>query len=106
MSYTYIFAQVATAATTETALYTAASTSKVLTITVCNRGVAGSFRISRSASGAATTAQDYLFYDTPVLATGTAPYVITTPFFLNGGDIIRVYSSHANMNFQLDAQVS
>jgi len=107
MTYAYTYAQVSPAATTETTLYTAPSTtSKVLTMTVCNRGVAGSFRISRSAGGGVTDNKNYWFYDTPILASGTSPYIITTPFFLSGGDAVRVYASHANMSFQLDAQES
>jgi len=106
MTVTYVTKQSNPSATTETTLYTVptVSVSKIVTITVCNQGVAGSFRISRSVGGGATAAKDYLFYDAPIAASGTAPYVITTPFFTNTADKIKVYASHANMSFQLDAQ--
>ena len=104
MTITYVTKQLNPAATTESDLYTVptVSVSKIVTITVCNQGVAGSFRISRSIGGGATVAKDYLYYDVSIGA--NAAITITTPYFANTNDAWRVYASHANISFQLDAQ--
>ena len=95
-----ILGQQAPNATTETDLYTVpASTSSVISsLVVCNRGTAaGTFRISTSAAGAATTNKDYVYYDLPIGANDT--FVATMGISLATTDKIRVYASTANMSF-------
>lgn len=100
----YITAQVAPSATTETDLYTFLTKAQTwkehqASFVICNRGVDGTFRISLSVAGAATTAKDYLYYDTPINANDT--FMSELQLTPNAGDIVRVYASHANMSFTL-----
>ena len=95
-----ILGQVATSATTETALYTvpSATTTVVSSLYVVNRGTAStSFRISCSVASAATATKDYLYYDVPIGANDT--FVATVGLSLGASDIIRVYAGNANLSF-------
>ena len=101
MATTYkILGQVATAATTETTLYTcpAATQTIVSSLVVTNRGsTSGTYRISVANNGAATANKDYLVYDTTINA--NAVVALTLGITVDATDVIRVYSSIANLSF-------
>jgi len=89
-------------ATTETTLYTVpASTSAVCSsITVCNRATSpATFRVSVSVGGGATATKDYLYYDLPLPANDT--FTATIGVCLATTDKVKVYSSTANLSFNL-----
>jgi len=99
MAFAYkILGQQATAATTETSLYTASTEAAVHTITVCNRGgTAATFRIGLSQGGGALGNADYIYYDETVPANQT--FAATFGIALAANDEIRVYASNANLSF-------
>ena len=95
-----VLGQVATAATTETDLYTVpASTQAIVsTLVVANRGAtAATFRISTSVAGAATATKDYIAYDVNINANSFV--TLTLGISLGAADKIRVYASTANLSF-------
>jgi len=95
-----VLGQVATAATTETDLYTVpASTETIIsTLTVANRGsTSATYRISISVNGAATATKDYIAYDTTIAANATV--ALTMGVTIDAADKIRVYASSANLSF-------
>lgn len=97
-----ILGQSAPSATTLTDIYTVPTgkSTTVSTITVCNRGTsAASFRISVAAGGAADANAQYLFYDQVLDANST--YAATIGITLAVTDKIRVYSSNANLSFNV-----
>jgi hypothetical protein len=88
-----ILAQSSPVATTETS--TIASS-----IMVCNRGTSSAtFRISVSASGAATANKDYIYYNVPI-GTGDT-FVATVGITLGNTDVVRVYATTADLSFNL-----
>lgn len=103
MAETYkILGQAAPSATTETDLYVvpALTSSVISTFTVCNRGAStASFRVSISAAGAATANKDYIYYDLVLAANDT--FAATLGITLATTDKIRVYSSTANLSFNV-----
>lgn len=102
MSETYkVLAQLNPSATTLTLLFTVpAATSVVVSkLTVCNQGIAGSFRVSVSVAGAADNAKQYIDYDVPI-AVGES-IDVAQGVTLSTTDLMRVYASHANMSFNL-----
>ena len=97
-----VLGQVATAATTETDLYTvpAATQAVISTIVVANRAFAtATFRVSVSVAGAATADKDYLYYDVLINENTTAAF--TLGITLGATDKIRVYASNANLSFSV-----
>lgn len=97
-----ILGQAAPAATTPSDLYTVpASTSAVISsIVICNRGsVATTFRVSVAAAGAATSDEDYLYYD--VTLAGNDTFIATVGITLATTDKVRVYAGNANLSFNL-----
>lgn len=95
-----VLGQVAPSATTETDLYTvpAATQTIVSSIVVANRGTTvGTFRISVSADGAATSNKDYLIYDAQLNPNSTTSFTLGVT--LDATDKIRVYASSANFSF-------
>jgi len=94
-----VLGQVATAATTETDLYTVpgATTAAVSSVVVCNRSTATSFRISVSVAGGATANKDYLYYDQAIGANTT--FIATIGITLGATDKIKVYATSANLSF-------
>ena len=99
-----ILGQIAPAATTEDQLYSCPDNTEcvVSTVIVCNRGAAGTFRVSVSFGGLATTDKDYLYYDVPIDANDTFAFTIGAT--MQGLDIIRVYASSADMSFSAFGQ--
>ena len=95
-----VLGQVATAATTETDLYTVpASTETIVSsLIVTNRGAtAATYRISVSVNGAATSTKDYLVYDGSI--SSNAVVALTLGITMDATDKIRVYASNANLSF-------
>jgi len=97
--------QVATAATTETDLYTVpgATSSVCSSIVICNRGATvATFRVSHAVGGGATANKDYLYYD--VTLAGNDTFIATIGITMAATDKIRVYASTANLSFNLYGQ--
>lgn len=101
-TYYKILGQSNPSATTETALYTvpAATSAVASSIIICNRAsTQASFRVSISASGAATSNKDYIYYD--LLIAGNDTFIATIGVTLGTTDVVRVYASSANISFSL-----
>jgi len=96
-----VLGQVAPSATTATTLYTApASTSAVCsTLSVCNRGVATTFRVAVRPAGAALANQHYVVYDAPLGANDTV--FLTLGISLATTDVVTVYAATADTSFNL-----
>lgn len=95
-----VLGQVATAATTDTDLYTvpASRSAVVSTITVANRSaVSVTFRIAIRPAGAGIASQHYIAYDSTVTANNTV--ALTLGVTLATTDVITVYASTANLTF-------
>lgn len=101
MATTYkILGQVAPSATTESDLYTVpAATETVLSsLVVANRGTSsGTFRVSVSVNGAATTNKDYLIYDANLTPNTTQAF--TLGITMDATDKVRVYASSGDFSF-------
>jgi hypothetical protein len=94
--------QLAAAATTSEALYTAPNLSQVTTSTlvVCNRTASSkSFRVSIHVAGAGADDKQYLFYDTPI--GGNSTLTATLGLTLAQADVIKTYASAAGLSFNL-----
>lgn len=97
-----VLGQVAPAALTLTALYTApASTQAVVSsLTVCNRDAGvGQFRVAVAVAGAADNAKQYLVYDALVFGNDTVAFTIGVT--LAATDVVRVYANTALQSFSL-----
>jgi hypothetical protein len=96
-----ILGQVAPSATTLTTVYTVPVTvgsySTISTVTVCNRGDAGSFRIAVIRASETIEDKHYLYYNLPINANDT--FAATIGITLSEQDVIQVYASHGNMSF-------
>ncbi len=100
-----ILGQTSPSALTETDLYSvpAVTSAVVSTITICNRSTSqATFRVSVSVAGAATGNKDYIYYD--VILGGNDTFAATMGISLAATDKIRVYSSTANLSFNLFGQ--
>jgi hypothetical protein len=88
-------------ATTNTDVYTVGSgkSAVVSTITVANRGAAGSFRIAVRTSGATLANQHYIAYDISIASNDTI--ALTLGITLATTDVVTVYASSANFSFNL-----
>lgn len=96
-----VLAQNNPSATTETTLYTVPSNTSavVSTISVCNQaGTSGTYRIAvRPAADGSTAAKHWIVYGATVAASDSI--MLTLGLTLAAGDVVRVYSSSANMSF-------
>lgn len=95
-----VLGQVATAATTETDLYTvpAATETIISSLVVANRSASpATYRVSVAVNGAATGTKDYLTYDSPIGGNGTV--ALTLGVTLDSTDKIKVYASSADLSF-------
>ena len=95
-----VLGQVATAATTDTTLYTVpASTETVISaITIANRGAAAAtYRIAIRPNGEALAAKHYVAYDVSLPAGGAEAWRV--PFTLDAADVITVRASTADLSF-------
>ena len=101
MPTTYkVLGQVATAAITDTTLYTvpSATSSVISTIVVANRSVAtATYRIAIRPAGATLANQHYIAYDVTVGAGDST--TLTLGITLATTDVITVRASNANLSF-------
>jgi hypothetical protein len=86
-------------ATTATNLYTVpALTSAIIsTISICNQGVSGTFRIAIRPAGATLSALHYIAYDASLNANDSIS--LSLGVTLATTDIITIYASTANFSF-------
>jgi hypothetical protein len=86
------------AATTLTDVYTVpgATSTTVSTVTVCNQGIAGTFRLSVAIAGAADTPAQYIYHDLSIPPDET--FACTFGITLATTDVLRAWCSHANMS--------
>jgi len=88
-------------ATTLTSLYTvpAATSAVCSTLSVCNLSTAASFRVAVRPAGASIANQHYIVYDSVLSANDTV--FLTLGISLAATDVVSVYSSTANLVFNL-----
>jgi hypothetical protein len=99
-----VLGQKAPNAASETDLYAPSGVSVVASsLVVCNRAASPStFRVSISVGGGGTATKDYLYYDLTI--DGNNTFAATLGITLTSTDIMRVYSSTANLTFTLYGQ--
>jgi glucose-6-phosphate dehydrogenase assembly protein OpcA len=97
-----VLGQVATAATTNTTLYTVPSLKEavVSTLVAANRaGTSAAIRIAVRPGGATLANQHYIAFD--VAVGGGDSTTMTLGLTLAASDIVTVYASNANLSFSL-----
>lgn len=96
-----VLGQANPAATTLTALYTvpALTTAVSSTITVCNQGVATSFRISVAVAGAADAPKQYIAFDVDLALKEVRAFTLGVT--LGAADVVRVYAGTATVSFNI-----
>lgn len=97
-----VLAQSAPAATTNTDMYTVGAGLQIVasTVTICNRSAAAAtYRIAVRNGGAGLANQHYIAYDATVAANDTI--ALTLGITLQASDIITVYTSSANLSFNI-----
>lgn len=103
MATTYkVLGQVNPSATTATTAYTVPSATQavVSTISICNQAsTAATYRIAIRVGGSALSAEEYIVYGATVPASDST--FITAGLTLGAADVVTVYSSSANLSFNL-----
>ncbi len=96
-----VLGQLNPAATTLTALYTVPANTQAVgsTLSICNLGVATTFRVAVRPAGAAIANQHYLVWEASVAASDT--YFLTIGISLAATDVVSVYAGTANLAFSL-----
>jgi glucose-6-phosphate dehydrogenase assembly protein OpcA len=97
-----VLGQAATAATTNTDVYTVpASTEAIIsTLVIANRAAtSATYRIAIRPDGAAIANQHYIAYDITVGASDST--TLTLGITINAADVVTVYASTANLSFNI-----
>ncbi len=97
-----VLGQLDVSATTITTLYTVPDLTQttVSSLVICNRSSSGiTFRVSVHVAGAGADDKQFIFYDEALAATTTRTVVIG--MCLNQADVIKVYSSAADVSFNM-----
>ena len=97
-----VLGQLDVSATTITTLYTVPDLTQttVSSLVICNRSSSGiTFRVSVHVAGAGADDKQFIFYDEALAATTTRTVVIG--MCLNQADIVKVYSSAADVSFNM-----
>jgi hypothetical protein len=101
MTFSYkVLGQSAPAAGTPDDLYTVPGGKQAIVegVTICNRSyVATTFRLSVSVAGAATSDQDYLFYD--ALIDGGVTIDVNAVATMDATDVLRCEGADATLSF-------
>ena len=95
-----VLGQLDVSATTVTTLYTVPDMTQttISSIVAANRtGLAITFRLSVHVAGAGADDKQYLYYDKSVSANDS--FAIVLGITLNQADVLKVYTSSANMSF-------
>jgi len=103
MAVTYkVLGQSSPSATTNTTLYTCASSGGAVasTLAICNRNSSPtSVRVAIRPAGATLSDEHYIVYDTPVAANNTL--FLTIGISLANTDVVTVYSGTSLLSFSL-----
>lgn len=96
-----VLGQSAPSATTATTLYTvpAGTQTIVSTLSVCNRGSSGTYRVAVRPAGDPLANQHYVVYDAPISANDTV--ALTFGMTMEATDVVTVYASSADMTFNI-----
>ena len=97
-----VLGQLDVSATTITTLYTVPDLTQttVSSLVICNRSSSGiTFRVSVHVAGAGADDKQFIFYNEALAATTTRTVVIG--MCLNQADIVKVYSSAADVSFNM-----
>jgi len=97
-----ILGQTADASANDVTLYTVPSSTETIisTIVICNREAAtNTFRIAMKANGGSVANEDYIAYDTSILANDSI--TLTLGITLDATDIVSVGASDANVSFSV-----
>ncbi len=97
-----VLGQLDVSATTITTLYTVPDLTQttVSSLVICNRSSSGiTFRVSVHVAGAGADDKQFIFYNEALAATTTRTVVIG--MCLNQADVVKVYSSAADVSFNM-----
>ncbi len=101
-----LLAQVAPAATTDTPLVSGNKQdyNRAKFLIICNRGATSTtFRVRHAKANAAASNEQYWFYDAPILPNDSI--TLTLDVGIESYDAINVYSTSANLSFNLYGEV-
>ena len=96
-----VLGQSAPTAATATTLYTAPAATQVVgsTLTICNRDIATTYRVSVRPADAAQDVKHYLVYDAVIAANDTI--LLTLGITLAATDVVTVYAGTSALSFSL-----